>query len=226
MAAPPLSCGGTEQNQPPFYGKICAVEAAARDQREDSPQASAQSAGKMDPRTSGWAHRNSLVHKVRRFIRISGVAPKEQLAGNTLMDHELMPIILCRYSQIDMESDLEPPTSHRDNQIGNQPISSSVTLATRPSVPIKVAHGVMGDPIYDICILSTFSRTMPAYLARSENNIMIQIQKLISSALQWEFLWEFVFVADAVSAYVGWLVTLCHRHGRNDHVSDGPMRDI
>uniref|UniRef100_A0A8R7V717 Uncharacterized protein n=2 Tax=Triticum urartu TaxID=4572 RepID=A0A8R7V717_TRIUA len=80
--------------------------------------------------------RNSLVHKVRRFIRISGVAPKEQLAGNTLMDHELMPIILCRYSQIDMESDLEPPTSHR----ARTALRSELHQGSRSALPRKSSH--------------------------------------------------------------------------------------
>lgn len=61
--------------------------------------------------------RNSLVHEVPRFIWISGVALKEQLAANTLMDHELMSIILRRYSQLDMESDPESPTSHGGTQL-------------------------------------------------------------------------------------------------------------
>lgn len=53
--------------------------------------------------------RNFLVHEKPRFIRISGVTLKEQLVGDAAIDHELMSIIICRYTQVDQEADKESP---------------------------------------------------------------------------------------------------------------------
>ncbi|XP_045085569.1 uncharacterized protein [Aegilops tauschii subsp. strangulata] len=53
--------------------------------------------------------RNFLVHEKPRFIRISGVTLKEQLVGDAAIDHELMSIIIRRYSQADQEADKESP---------------------------------------------------------------------------------------------------------------------
>ncbi|KAM3192764.1 hypothetical protein ACQJBY_069767 [Aegilops geniculata] len=62
----PLSCCGSAcwyraESTPveSYDGQICVVESAAGGQREDSPQASSQSVGKMDPRAPVWARRKS-----------------------------------------------------------------------------------------------------------------------------------------------------------------------
>lgn len=53
--------------------------------------------------------RNFLVHENPRFIRITGVALKEQFVEDVAIDHELMSVILRRYSQADQETDQESP---------------------------------------------------------------------------------------------------------------------
>uniref|UniRef100_A0A8R7U7K4 Uncharacterized protein n=1 Tax=Triticum urartu TaxID=4572 RepID=A0A8R7U7K4_TRIUA len=44
-----------------------------------------------------------------RFIRITGLALKQQLVGDVLIDHELMSIIIRRYCQADQEADKHSP---------------------------------------------------------------------------------------------------------------------
>lgn len=39
------------------------------------------------------------------FVKITGVVLKEQLGGDTMIDHELMSVIIHRYGQADQEAD-------------------------------------------------------------------------------------------------------------------------
>lgn len=53
--------------------------------------------------------RNFLVHENPRFLRITGVTLKEQLGSGTMVDHELMSVILHRYCQANQEAYEESP---------------------------------------------------------------------------------------------------------------------
>lgn len=49
------------------------------------------------------------VHENPMFVRIAGVVLKEQLGGDTMIDHELMSVIIHRCCQADQEADEELP---------------------------------------------------------------------------------------------------------------------
>ena len=49
------------------------------------------------------------MHENPRFIRITGLALKQQLVGDVLIDHELMSVIIRRYCQADQEANKHSP---------------------------------------------------------------------------------------------------------------------
>ncbi|XBJ07279.1 hypothetical protein VPH35_012832 [Triticum aestivum] len=53
--------------------------------------------------------RNFLVHENPRFLWITGLELKQQLVEDELIDHEMMSVIIRRYSQSDQEADKHSP---------------------------------------------------------------------------------------------------------------------
>lgn len=49
------------------------------------------------------------MHENPRFLRITGLALKQQLVEDELIDHEMMSVIIRRYSQSDQEADKHSP---------------------------------------------------------------------------------------------------------------------
>lgn len=65
------------------------------------------------------------------FVRITGVVLKEQLGGDTMIDHELMSVIIHRCCQADQEADEESPYLTWRHQL--QPDFSTLVLTTGTS---------------------------------------------------------------------------------------------
>ncbi|XP_044980067.1 uncharacterized protein LOC123447524 [Hordeum vulgare subsp. vulgare] len=53
--------------------------------------------------------RNYLVHDEPRFIRITEIDIRDQLASKKEISHELMSLLLCRYAQLDDKAENLPP---------------------------------------------------------------------------------------------------------------------
>ncbi|KAE8795584.1 hypothetical protein D1007_29472 [Hordeum vulgare] len=53
--------------------------------------------------------RNYLIHEEPRFIRITEIDIRDQLASKKEISHELMSLLLCRYAQLDDKAENLPP---------------------------------------------------------------------------------------------------------------------
>lgn len=105
--------------------------------------------------------RNFLVHEIPRFARITGLALKEQLGGDTLIDHELMSVILRRFCQLDQDSDPESPYLTWRHPI--VPEFSTLVLADFDYLhTVSIQNQLVADSLkYDITSVELFFTPVP-----------------------------------------------------------------
>lgn len=111
--------------------------------------------------SSAELSRNFLVHENPRFLRITGVALKQQLVGDASIDHELMSVILRRYCQADQEADKESPYLTWRHPL--EPEFSTLVLSEHDYVHTLSIQNTLGAQAlkYDITSAQLFFTPVP-----------------------------------------------------------------
>ncbi|XBH69523.1 hypothetical protein VPH35_097373 [Triticum aestivum] len=105
--------------------------------------------------------RNFLVHENPRFIRITGLALKQQLVGDVLIDHELMSVIIRRYCQADQEANKHSPYLTWRHPL--EPEFSSLVLSEQDYLHTMSIQKALGAMVlqYDITSAQLFFTPVP-----------------------------------------------------------------